>query len=141
MVKRKQATDQVQPAQLDHPAPTENQVEQEGRSAEPEKEVEKAVVVQPKRQSTPGKSYYPYYCLETTPSLVKFRGYLQGLDGGKSIDKATQIMVDVSKFLYYARKSSQVDWGALADMSTVRSYLSRLNTDGIQVEGQLTKLQ
>ena len=64
------------------------------------------------------------------------------MDGGKKSDReAKQCITDVSKYLYFASKKNIVDWTAIYNARKLKQYLDKLTDDGIQVEGQLTKLE
>ena len=71
-------------------------------------------------------------------SLADFATDRFGLAMGSS--QAGEMLTDVSKFLYYAGHGEECV-GDLHDTDKVKSYLQKLEADGISCSGQLTKLQ
>ncbi len=72
--------------------------------------------------------------------MVAFHDYLTSLDGGKrSAQKATEIVVDINKYLHFAN-SEACDMNLLLDDDKLRQYMTKLETSGIGPDGIVSKL-
>lgn len=88
---------------------------------------------------TEGTRHFPHFDMKH-PSFVH---YLTGLDGGSRSEKtATEMAVDVSKYLMYACGSScpHPGWERLTDRDQLTGFMEKLKRSSVGPEGQLAKL-
>ena len=93
-------------------------------------------------QPVSGTRSFPRFAM-SHPEIQKFLHFLRGLDGRrKSKTESLQVATDVSKYLKYARPSSDhPNWFDLLDDRKARAYLDMLNNTGAcGASGQLTKI-
>lgn len=89
-----------------------------------------------------GTRHFPRYNMKH-PTLIQFERYLTGVDGGcRNTKTASEMAVDVSKFLLYACGSSSPSpsWDRLTDRDQLLGFLDKLKRASVGPEGQLTKL-
>lgn len=93
----------------------------------------------PEYQKKKTTQHFPRFS-STDPTLVAFHDYLTSLDGGKrSAQKATEIVVDINKYLHFAN-SEACDMNLLLDDDKLRQYMTKLETSGIGPDGIVSKL-
>lgn len=115
---------------------------QPSRDKQEEQVIDTGVIVQPSRTVIPGKTaHYAYFDLDRTPSLQLFQSYLTSLDGGeRSPTIARQYASNLSKFLCFASKGTNVRWMSIINAELIKSYLDKLTRDGVGISGQIEKL-
>ena len=90
--------------------------------------------------------HYPSYPL-THPFLERYKRTLRTQsEGGKTEGVAVAMCMDLSKFLYFATakedgEEDELEPKHLSDISIIDDYLQKLEDDGIEASGQLTKVQ
>ena len=93
--------------------------------------------------------YYPSYPL-THPFLERYKRTLRTQsEGGKTEGVAVAMCMDLSKFLNFATAKEdgeedgpgELEPKHLSDISIIDDYLQKLEDDGIEASGQLTKVQ
>ena len=85
---------------------------------------------------------YPSFAIESSPFLTHLHAFSSSRFGlGMQLDAATELVVDVSKYLYFAGEGEQDCNNLYCTEKAMMKYLVKLEEDGIQPSGQLTKLQ
>ena len=84
--------------------------------------------------------HYPSFEVSKSPFLMSLLDYAKERFGlGMAPSVAAEFLSDVSKYLYFAGQGEESSHN-LYDVDKVKSYLIRLEKDGISCSGQLTKL-
>ncbi len=96
---------------------------------------------EPVKRNQSGTRTFPRFDVKREESPVKFQDWLRGIEGKhRTASAASDIAIDVAKFLHHCTSKQTPDWKCLLQKEQVLAFLAKVEKAGCGPEGRITKL-